>query len=188
MKKIISLAVTICMVFSLAACSNGKTISNGESTKSSTTTTKTTDNLNASTEKETKGSNRSTRVIENGTAITLTIGDTVMPATLNNSTTAKELISRLPYTVSLNRFSHDYCGVMEDPLKYDEKDVHNGWMNGDIDFARDANYFTILFEDEEKSQQFGDQVNIGKLDGDLSEIKGLGSSIDILIQLAATTK
>ena len=67
-------------------------------------------------------------------------------------------------------------------------DVHNGWMNGDIDFARDADYFTILFEDEEKSQQFGDQVTIGKVDGDLSVIKGLGSSIDILIQLAPTTK
>lgn len=180
MKKLFSLAVTICIVFSLVACSNGK------STTSTNTTTKTTDNFNSSTEKETKGSNMSTRVIENGTAIKLTIGDTVIPATLNNSTSAKELISRLPYTVSLNRFSHDYCGVMEDPLKYDEKDVHNGWMNGDIDFARDADYFTILFEDEEKSQQFGDQVNIGKLDGDLSVIKGLGSSIDILIQLAPT--
>ena len=112
MKKLFSLAVTICIVFSLVACSNGK------STTSTNTTTKTTDNFNSSTEKETKGSNMSTRVIENGTAIKLTIGDTVIPATLNNSTSAKELISRLPYTVSLNRFSHDYCGVMKDPNSY----------------------------------------------------------------------
>jgi hypothetical protein len=59
----------------------------------------------------------------------MTIGDTVISATLNNSTSSKELISRLPYSVSLNRFSHDYCGVMKDPFKYDEKDVHNGWLS-----------------------------------------------------------
>jgi len=53
---------------------------------------------------------------------------------------------------------------MKEPLKYDEADVHNGWMNGDIDFARDANYFTILYENEENSKQFGDQINLGKID------------------------
>jgi hypothetical protein len=188
MKKILLLAVTIFTVFSLAACGNQNSGSSGQSTSGINTTAKTADSLNVSTEKETKGSNKATRVIENGTAITLKIGNTVIPATLNNSTSSKELISRLPYTVHLNRFTHDYCGVMQDPLKYDEKDVHNGWMNGDIDFARDGNYFTILYEDEEKSKQYGHQVTLGKVDGDLSVIKALGSSIDILIELAPTKK
>jgi len=125
----------------------------------------------------------STRKIENGTPITLTIGDTVIPATLNNSKSAKELISRLPYTVNLHRYSHDYCGVMADPLPYDEADVHNGWLNGDIDFARDGNYFTILFEDEENSQQFGHQITMGKIDGPLSVIKNLGRDIEVKIEL-----
>lgn len=125
-----------------------------------------------------------TRKIENGTPITLTIGDTVIPATLNNSKSAKELISRLPYTVNLHRYSHDYCGVMADPLPYDEADVHNGWLNGDIDFARDGNYFTILFEDEENSQQFGHQITMGKIDGPLSAIKNLGRDIEVKIELA----
>lgn len=125
-----------------------------------------------------------TRKIENGTPITLTIGDTIIPATLNNSRSAKELISRLPYTVSLHRYSHDYCGVMDDPLSYDEADVHNGWMNGDIDFARDGNYFTILFEDEEKSQQYGHQITMGKIDGPLSAVKNLGRDIVVRIELA----
>lgn len=125
-----------------------------------------------------------TRKIENGTPITLTIGDTVIPATLNNSRSAKELISRLPYTVSLHRYSHDYCGVMDDPLSYDEADVHNGWMNGDIDFARDGNYFTILFEDEENSQQYGHQITMGKIDGPLSAVKNLGRDIEVKIELA----
>jgi chaperonin cofactor prefoldin len=33
-------------------------------------------------------------LIENGTAVTLTVGDTVIPATLNNSKVAQDLISR----------------------------------------------------------------------------------------------
>lgn len=62
--------------------------------------------------------------------------------------------------------------------------MHFGWQNGDIDFATDANYFTILFEDEEKSEQYGYQVNIGKIDSKLSVISELTGSYDVLIELA----
>ena len=37
-------------------------------------------------------------------------------------------------------------------------------LNGDIDFATDGNYFTILYKDEDISKQFGFQVNIGVID------------------------
>ena len=96
-----------------------------------------------------------TRVIEGGTKITMHFGDTVIPGTLNDSETARALINMLPYTVRVNRYSHDFCGVMKDPLPYKEENVHYGWLNGDIDFARDSDYFTILFEDEENSEQYG---------------------------------
>lgn len=99
-------------------------------------------------------SGQSTRMIENGTKVNIIIGNTVIPATFNNGKTAKALLARLPFTMRLHKYAHDYCGVMEDPLPYDEKDVHSGWMNGDIDFARDGNYFTILYEDEETSDQY----------------------------------
>lgn len=126
----------------------------------------------------------STRTIENGTPVTITIGDTVIPATLNNSKSAKALLERLPFTMRLHKYAHDYCGVMENPLPYDESDVHYGWLNGDIDFARDGNYFTILYEDQEKSQQYGHQITLGKIDGPLSVIKSMGNDITIRIELA----
>lgn len=69
----------------------------------------------------------------------------MISCTLNDCRASKDLLSRLPYTVKLRRFTHDYCVVMKEPLSYDEKDVHNGWMNGDIDFATDGNYFTMIF-------------------------------------------
>jgi Uncharacterized conserved protein len=125
-----------------------------------------------------------TRVLKGGTKINMHFGNVVIPGTLNDSITAQDLISKLPYTVHVNRYSHDFCGVMGDPLKYKENEVHYGWLNGDIDFATDANYFTILFEDEKKSEQFGYQVNIGKVDCKLSEISKLIGSYDVLIELA----
>lgn len=126
----------------------------------------------------------SSRIIENGTKVNIIIGDTVIPATLNNGKTAKALLARLPFSMKLHKYAHDYCGVMDDPLPYDEKDVHNGWLNGDIDFARDGNYFTILYEDEEKSKQYGHQINIGKIDGPLSVIKNMGQDIELRIEPA----
>lgn len=125
-----------------------------------------------------------TRILAGGTKINMHFGGTVIPGTLNDSETARALINMLPYTVRVNRYSHDFCGVMSNPLPYKEEDVHYGWLNGDIDFARDADYFTILFEDEENSEQYGHQVNIGKIDSELSVISNLRGSYDVLIELA----
>ena len=94
------------------------------------------------------------------------------------------LIERLPITVMVNRYSHDFCGVMDDPLPYREEDEHFGWLNGDIDFATDGNYFTILFEDEEKSEIYGSQINIGVIDCPLKNISDLSGSYEVLIELA----
>ena len=119
------------------------------------------------------GNGMPTRVLDEGTRITLTVGNTVIPAILNDSTASKDLISRLPYTVRLNRYVHDYCGVMPEPLKYDEADVHNGWMNGDIAFARDGNYFVMFYADEDESSVYGHQITLGKVNVPLSTITSL---------------
>lgn len=121
---------------------------------------------------------------ENGTKILMHFGDTVIPGVLNEGETARALVKMLPYKVRVSRYSHDFCGIMDDPLPYKEEDVHHGWLNGDIDFATDANYFTILFEDEENSEQYGYQVNIGVITCELSKIAALEGSYEVLIELA----
>lgn len=135
-------------------------------------------------EMQTEDPEMPTRVIEDGTKINMYFGDTVVPGILNDSETAQALIEMLPYTVHMNRYSHDFCGVMDDPLPYKEEDVHYGWLNGDIDFATDADYFTILFGDEESSEQYGYQVNIGVIDCPLENISKLTGSYDVRIELA----
>ena len=119
---------------------------------------------------------------ENGTKILLHFGETVIPGMLNDSETAQALIAKLPYTQHMSRYSHDFCGVTED-LPYDEEEEHYGWLNGDIDYATDAPYFTILFEDQDESEIYGSQVNIGVITCPLSDIAALNGSYDVLIEL-----
>lgn len=120
--------------------------------------------------------------LENGTKILLHFGDTVIPGVLNNSETAQALIAKLPYTQHMSRYSHDFCGVTED-LPYNEEEEHYGWLNGDIDYATDAPYFTILFEDQDESEIYGSQVNIGVITCPLADIAALSGSYDVLIEL-----
>ena len=119
---------------------------------------------------------------ENGTKILLHFGDTVIPGVLNDSETAQALIAKLPYTQHMSRYSHDFCGVTED-LPYNEEEEHYGWLNGDIDYATDAPYFTILFEDQDSSEVYGNQVNIGVITCPLADIAVLNGSYDVLIEL-----
>ena len=119
---------------------------------------------------------------ENGTKILLHFGNTVIPGVLNDSETAQALIAKLPYTQHMSRYSHDFCGVTED-LPYNEEEEHYGWLNGDIDYATDAPYFTIMFEDQDASEIYGSQVNIGVITCPLANIAALNGSYDVLIEL-----
>ena len=125
---------------------------------------------------------KATRTITNGTKIKMHFGDTVIPGILKDTQTSRELISRMPFTVRLSKYAHDFCGVIK-PLPYDEKEVHNGWQNGDIDFASDGNYFTILYAGEESSKQYGYQINIGIITCDLEEMNKLEGSYDVLVEV-----
>lgn len=82
----------------------------------------------------------STRVLNKGTKINMYFGETVIPGTLNDSETAQALLKKLPYTVRLSNYGNDFCGMMDAPLPYKEEEVHNGWLNGNIDFATDGDW------------------------------------------------
>ena len=133
---------------------------------------------------QTEDKSMPTRVpMEGGTKINMYFGETLITGVLNDSETAQALIEKLPVTQHVNRYSHDFCGITEE-LPYNEEEVHYGWLNGDIDYAINAPYFTILFEDEDDSEQYGDQVNIGVITTPLSEIAALEGSYDVRIELA----
>ena len=120
---------------------------------------------------------------ENTTDINLIVGETVIPAVLNDSKPARALLAKLPYTVRLQRYEHDFCGVMSDSLPFDKTSLRSGWKNGDIAYAVDGNYFAILYKDEEISQQFDGMVTMGALDCPPSVMETLNGSISVRIEL-----
>ena len=207
-KKLMAIITVMALCMSLAACGNSSTPASGQQsdqgTAQSTETTGPAENDYSSQVQEnssqlqeeknkvakdgadmqTEDKSIATRLpMEGGTKINMYFGDTLITGVLNDSETAKALIEKLPMTQHMSRYSHDFCGVTEE-LPYNEDDVHYGWLNGDIDYALNAPYFTILFEDEDVSEQYGYQVNIGVITCPIADIAALQGSYDVRIELA----
>ena len=193
----VAVATALALSLGLTACGNASQASpetQASSTTSTQETTQTPTSQSTTTAEkrvakdganmQTTDTSMPTRVpMEGGTKINMHFGDTVIPGVLNDSETAKALIAKLPLTQHVNRYTHDFCGTT-DPLPYKEDEVHYGWLNGDIDYATDAPYFTILFEDQDVSEQYGSQVNIGVITCPLKDIAELQGSFDVRIELA----
>lgn len=122
--------------------------------------------------------------MRNRTAVTLTIGETVLEGYLNDNRTARDLISRLPVTVTLNRGAHDYCGGIYPALTYDEADVQYGWNDGELAFWTAGDDFVIFHSNEENSASTGDLVIIGAVTNDIETVRSLGHNINVTIALA----
>ena len=208
-KKLMAIITVMALCLSLASCGNSSTPASGQQsdqgTAQSTETTGPAENdyspqvqENSSqlqeeeknkvakdgADMQTEDKSIATRLpMEGGTKINMYFGDTLITGVLNDSETAKALIEKLPMTQHMSRYSHDFCGVTEE-LPYNEDDVHYGWLNGDIDYALNAPYFTILFEDEDVSEQYGYQVNIGVITCPIADIAALQGSYDVRIELA----
>ena len=208
-KKLMAIITVMALCLSLAACGNSSTPASGQQsdqgTAPSTETTGPAENDYSSQVQEnssqlqeeeknkvakdgadmqTEDKSIATRLpMEGGTKINMYFGDTLITGVLNDSKTAKALIEKLPMTQHMSRYSHDFCGVTEE-LPYNEDDVHYGWLNGDIDYALNAPYFTNLFEDEDVSEQYGYQVNIGVITCPIADIAALQGSYDVRIELA----
>ena len=116
--------------------------------------------------------------------ITLTIGDVVLDAYLNDTTSASELFQRLPLTVWLYNSGHDYCGSIDPALPYDEGDVQYGWKDGDLAFWTAGDDFVIFHDDEETSAQTGNLIILGHVTSDIEKIRALPDQIAVTIDKA----
>ena len=114
--------------------------------------------------------------------VTLTVGKTQIAAALNDTVTARAFRKLLPFTVSLSRFEHDYCGNAA-TLDTDKSQLRDGWTNGDIGYG--GGYFSILFGGQEVSNQYKGMMIIGHVDEEhLDAVRQLGGSIVVTVALA----
>ena len=114
--------------------------------------------------------------------ITLTIGNKVVPAILHNTPPAKDLMAKLPVTVSLNRGPVDYCGGIA-PIAYSEDDMQAGYRSGDLAYWIPGQDFVIFTENKKAASGSPDLVILGEISSDIKEIRELGSTINVAIAL-----
>ena len=115
------------------------------------------------------------------TNITVTVGNASFPGVLYDNAAARELFSRLPVNFSLSRGSRDYCGNMGTPLPHEEKDVQNGYRNGDLVWWLPGNDCVIFTEREESSSEVEGCVILGRLLSGVEEIRDMGRSITVTV-------
>lgn len=120
---------------------------------------------------------------DGNTRIALTIEGKEYPAILYANVATRDLISRLPLTVSLNRGGRDYCGDIS-ALKYDQTQVQNGYRNGQLAYWITGQDFVIFIEREESGASVDGVVVLGELSTDFQTLFTLGRSIQVHIALA----
>lgn len=116
------------------------------------------------------------------TKINITIGDTVIPATLNDTVASKEFIKKLPFTISASKGEYDYCGMGGD-INYDKNETQAGWKNGDIGYAR--GWFALFHSGEDESSSYTSEMIIGHIDDNyLETLRNLPNNINIEVDIA----
>ncbi len=120
---------------------------------------------------------------QKGTKVNLVVGSTALTATLNDSVSARDLISRLPYTVKVNRAAVDYCGRLPEPLESESSEAQHGWKNGDISYIPGADWIAFFLGGEAESGSDSNSHHIiGQVD-DLAALRGWPhGSIEIRIE------
>lgn len=101
--------------------------------------------------------------------ITLTSGDTVVTATLDDSTIAKEFAALLPQTVSMSRVGggREFYGRLQGNLNYDESDAQTTFENGDIAYWFSGNGLCLLYNNQVDNPEIESGIIVfGKITSD----------------------
>lgn len=175
MKRIFVLLMTLTLIFSLTACEKSEAVQNNslEATKPKISTT------TQAPENKEKESNAESGV---QTPITLTIGDIVLDAYLNDSAPAQNLVVQLPLTVTLNDSGNDFCGDNLN-IQYSNENITSGYENGDLAFWPPASNFVIFVSGEENSASTDNLVKLGHITSPQEMLDALEGQIEVTIAL-----
>ena len=122
---------------------------------------------------------------ENGeTAITITIGDTVLDGVLYDTALAQEIRDKLPLTISMSGYGgREYYGGVDfypENLEGGQKNFENG----DITYCEAHHNMAIFYAQTDNPNLSVDVIPIGKVTSDLSVFDTLGNREEITFSLA----
>lgn len=117
------------------------------------------------------------------TAITMTVGDTVITAELSDSQTTRDFLALLPRTVTLSRYGdREYYGNPGGTLSTEGEAIPD-FENGDVTFYPPSGNLAIFFGNEDTSNQ-ANLIRMGKITSDLSVFENFPQSIEMQIAVA----
>lgn len=116
-----------------------------------------------------------------GTDITLTTGDTVITATLNDSQVSQDFIAMLPVTLPWFRnYGIEYISELSAPLTEDGP-FYTDVQPGDLVYYNPADSITIIYEETSSVPTL---TYMGEITSDLSVFEGLPDDIELEVALA----
>lgn len=156
-KKVI---VLLALGIILCGCSN--TSQEKTNTTNENTETGTTD------KKKDAPSNENTEI-----PIVITIGESKIPAVLNDTIPAQEFAQTLPQTIDMNRTQdREFYGYIDEELTVIEEQVTT-FDNGDIAFWIRGNGIAVFYDNSVNSQMSSPIIIIGKMDSSYELLKDL---------------
>lgn len=112
--------------------------------------------------------------------ISITVGDTVISAELNDSEAAREFAAALPVTVSMTRMGeHEYYGSLDTPLTHTE-DLQTGYTVGDLAFWTPGDLFAVYFDEPDEAPE--GLMILGRITSDMALFNDMASSVEMQIE------
>ncbi|NQX17993.1 cyclophilin-like fold protein [Rathayibacter sp. VKM Ac-2857] len=178
MRKLTAIISAALLTATLAACSSGSTEDPAESASPTATSTSTP----TQTATETATPTETPAAVPAGeTAITLTSGDQVVTATLNDSQVSQDLIAMLPQELSWFRNAGiEYITELDAPLT-ETGPYYTDVQPGDIVYYNPADSFTIIYEETSSVPTL---TYMGEITSDLSVFRSLPDDVTFTVELA----
>lgn len=169
-KNTIALLLAIVITVTFSACSNS----------SASAQTSSIDENSVQDSQSVQGS--AEEINEMTTNITMTFGDTVVTATLDDSETTKAFLKQLPMTYEMNRYADREYYVAINALP-ENGEVIDDYEDGDVTFYT-AGSLAIYFAGQETSNQSG-LIRMGKITSDLSVFNSFPDEVTVSISIAS---
>jgi hypothetical protein len=116
------------------------------------------------------------------TNITLTSGNTVITAALDNSETTKAFLATLPRTLSMTNYANREYYARIDALPENGEAISD-YENGDVTYYPAGPSFAVFFGKADTSNQSG-LIRMGKITSDLAAFSAFDDNVEFLIEIA----
>lgn len=121
----------------------------------------------------------------NSTPITITAGDTVITAELDDSDITREFLSQLPQTIPMSRIrTREFYGPIERPL-VTQAPVQTTFANGDVAYWFSGESMCLFYADEDTDGTVSSGImKLGRITSDLSALAQFDDPVEMVVAIA----